>query len=402
MDEHGSKVLRSGAAVSHLTPDQLEALMARYYAGETVSALLSEFQISCRVAKLSEQFPPEYVDPSCPHCGSQMIRSRSSRTAQWPKPPHCSGCSHIEDPSCRCSNCDARRARVAQAHRRRTFTAIAEYCAVANDGRSQPMVVDDLAPIAGIALLTLIRTADLHGDGALAAVSASPVPFTATDSLSIELLNTLHSEGLISIDPHSDPNAFRIEGYTVVGVMPLLVGWHVTADDTIDLLHEIERRALHRSLPQTWESAAKQLHMQLAAAECRSYFDRCLMERGLPRNSSVKVDALIQNLLVDHSVSQAMRIIWGGAQWTADFLARKQVNRAHASNYAIGACQRWADRARAERWDVKGFKRPYDLPRSMLSYVLHDVILKVGDRGFDCSSQSLWPERTGVANADSR
>jgi hypothetical protein len=48
----------------------------------------------------------------------------------------------------------------------------------------------------------------------------------------------------------------------------------------------------------------------------------------------------------------------------------------------VGACQRWADTARAEGYEVKPFKRNFDLPRSMMSYVLFDVILKIGERGF--------------------
>jgi len=48
----------------------------------------------------------------------------------------------------------------------------------------------------------------------------------------------------------------------------------------------------------------------------------------------------------------------------------------------VGASQRWADRARAEGWEVIAFKRNFDLPRSMISYVLFDVLLRIGERGF--------------------
>jgi hypothetical protein len=72
-----------------------------------------------------------------------------------------------------------------------------------------------------------------------------------------------------------------------------------------------------------------------------------------------------------------------GARDASDFIIRTKTNRAHAANYMIGACQRWADRARAEGWLIEVFKRNYKLPRSMISYVLFDVILKIGERGFN-------------------
>jgi len=51
-------------------------------------------------------------------------------------------------------------------------------------------------------------------------------------------------------------------------------------------------------------------------------------------------------------------------------------------NYMAGACLRWADKARTEGWPVIAFKRNFNLPRSMLSYVLYDVMLKIGEKGF--------------------
>lgn len=49
----------------------------------------------------------------------------------------------------------------------------------------------------------------------------------------------------------------------------------------------------------------------------------------------------------------------------------------------IGECQRWADRARAEKWEVKPFKRNFNLARSSISHVFFDVFLKIGEASFD-------------------
>jgi hypothetical protein len=49
----------------------------------------------------------------------------------------------------------------------------------------------------------------------------------------------------------------------------------------------------------------------------------------------------------------------------------------------IGECQRWSGRALAEYWDVKHYKRNFDLPRSSLSHVFFDLFLKIGEEGFN-------------------
>ncbi len=41
-------------------------------------------------------------------------------------------------------------------------------------------------------------------------------------------------------------------------------------------------------------------------------------------------------------------------------------------------------RAKAENWEVKPFKRNFDLPRSSISHVFFDVFLKIGEAGFTC------------------
>lgn len=90
-----------------------------------------------------------------------------------------------------------------------------------------------------------------------------------------------------------------------------------------------------------------------------------------------------------YSVAQCYRIIWAGAQQATDFLVRKRCNTKHAANFMIGECQRWADRARAEMWEVKPFKRNFNLPRSSISHVFFDVFLKIGEAGFNWVPGSL-------------
>ena len=45
--------------LGHLSSEEIEALMQRYYNGEAASRLIKEYKLSVRAAELYKLFPPE-------------------------------------------------------------------------------------------------------------------------------------------------------------------------------------------------------------------------------------------------------------------------------------------------------------------------------------------------------
>lgn len=145
---------------------------------------------------------------------------------------------------------------------------------------------------------------------------------------------------------------------------------------------DIERAGIGGLLPKAWHYQAAETHQVLAEAECVAYFDLCAAERGIPDVRPPRLRDLISNLLIDLSVAQAFRPIWMAARTTADFMVRERPPRSRAGNYMVTCAQSWIDRARSEHWEIKPFRRRFELPQSLVSQVLYDAILGVGDRGF--------------------
>ncbi len=54
----------------------------------------------------------------------------------------------------------------------------------------------------------------------------------------------------------------------------------------------------------------------------------------------------------------------------------------HAANTVPGSIQRMTEKAIAEGWDVKPFRRDFRAPQSVLSQVLFTKVLKLPDGGF--------------------
>jgi hypothetical protein len=155
-------------------------------------------------------------------------------------------------------------------------------------------------------------------------------------------------------------------------------------------MNELEEVIASSVWPQDWHSECVEFWHTLAAAECWEFCEYSLGSRNLPMPGATALSALIENLLRDFSVSQCYQLIWASAGNTTDYRVRKGISAPHAANHFIGACQRSADRSRAEGWTIKGFRRNFQLGRSQISHVLHDVFLKHGEAGFfSCPNSAI-------------
>ena len=239
----------------------------------------------------------------------------------------------------------------------------------------------DISLDEAVAFLALSRCCSIDSEFICGPLAESSVPYAPTTALTNELLNLLRHKGLITVSEQSAKGTVDFDGELISYDMQN-VKWAVPSECAHVLIEEIERAGLSGLWPEHWYNQAQPFWQNLALSECRQFYDYCAKARGLHAQGDLAVNAMLTNLLRDFSVGQVYRSIWNGATSASDFLVRNKVNRAHAANFMVGATQRWADRARAEGWQVIAFKRNFDLPRSMISYVLFDVILKIGDRGF--------------------
>ena len=100
-----------GKDLSHLTSEEIETLMRRYYDGEAVSKLIKEYNISVHASELYKLFPPEvYQNYSCEYCDEFLVINRPSKTTKdfpkYERDLYCPICGHKPFQShCRCKNC---------------------------------------------------------------------------------------------------------------------------------------------------------------------------------------------------------------------------------------------------------------------------------------------------------
>ncbi|UCV16986.1 hypothetical protein [Quatrionicoccus australiensis] len=376
----------SSPALAHLTPMQIHSLIHRYYSGEKVATLITEYDIECTTSELCRQFPPECVGRDCPVCNSPLIKPRVSRTRSSGSRHaaiRCSRCSHQETEKCVCPNCREIRTQKSEAQRQREREAITTFCSENWSYSITQIKPEQLGAETAIALLSLIRCGGWLNDSTIDAIASSAVPFVPNEiSIAPYLLGVLFDNGLIAPALNSRPSSFYLAADEKARVDWHAVYWSLRIPEAPVFIEKLEILAASDSWPNGWKADMHALWKMLAMAECKEFCMHAVAQRKLPMPGETALTALLENLLRSFSVSQCYQLIWNAAGRAVDYMIREKIKAQHASNALIGSCQRYADRARSEGWNLKGFQRNFDLPRSQLSYVLHDVFLKHGDIGF--------------------
>lgn len=381
----------------HLDEAQIKELIRRYYArDEPVAALLAAYEINCRANELYRHFPLQLLeDPECPQCGGVLAEHPRARHAStWQnRQIRCTACGHWTSGQirCDCESCMLQRACDAIARQKSIRESISKSTAAPFKHDLPLRVAADLTLWEAISLLCLVRTGGWYSETVIEQLAGSPIPLTPEDALTQDLIDTLQAGRLAYADPSTPDSAFVVWDDKVIGSKTDRLRWRIGADNPVELVSEIELVARQGNWPSHWRADLAPICQQLALAECRQFARYCLRQRSMGEPGETALRNLIDNLLQDYSVAQIYRVLWNGARSAADYMVRKEVHRQHAANFFIGACQRWADRARAEGWEVKPFGRNFELPRTQLSYVLYDVFLRCGDAGFTDPLDTLGP-----------
>jgi hypothetical protein len=162
---------------------------------------------------------------------------------------------------------------------------------------------------------------------------------------------------------------------------PYLIQWNIPEQALQKLVYTTAHLVESDSWPTHWHGELSHVIFDIAFAECSEFYDWCARERQFPSVDEQKKFGLIYGLLKDFSVGLSCRAINSAAQYAADHMVTKSATPQQAANYMLMSCQRWADKAKAEQWQVKPFRRNINCPRSMISLVLYETFLNMLDDG---------------------
>lgn len=146
--------------LAHLTPGQIEELISRYYAGDSIKTLIEVYQVACTESRLCSLFPPLVLQRrTCPHCSSRMALKRQARTTNRNESTgiYCPNCDHLDDIRCKCPGCVIDQEQKKKVERLRERELIAMLCSNWDVEPTGKLSVQDLSLRQAVALLSLVR-----------------------------------------------------------------------------------------------------------------------------------------------------------------------------------------------------------------------------------------------------
>ena len=237
-----------------------------------------------------------------------------------------------------------------------------------------------------IYLLALLRFAGSEDLEFLVPCESISGHLTPTLEMDMDVLNYLYRNNLICIHPRSRPESVFFEGREFTKFFPQKVHWVLplaaSGPSPAAFMEQLEALLRGDRWPNHWEGQDAELYQEVALQECLQYLRVVVEDHGFELRVGEKTLLVLREVLKRFSVAQAYNFMWRAAKDAAAFYVRKETSRRHAANTIPGAIQRMADHATAEDWDVKAYRRDFRAPRSVISQVLFDVALEIGESGF--------------------
>lgn len=367
--------------LNHLSDAEIETLIQRYYAGEAATKLIKEYHLSVRATELYKLFPPEVCkNEICEYCGEYLVRDRLSKTASaWGRSNsdmYCPACNHRPYAHrCRCDNCVEEERDVA-VYRREVIKGV-------YSRERTPANLSKLSFEQKVFLGALCRALAKENLFEIRPYIDSNAVLAPTDDLEAQMYKSLSRDQVIAVSPTSPTEAFVVDDddfpnkyyiYKVTYYLNL-----VFPPDKQELFDEILNPTYYS---QENAEEALSLWRKIAIGECLEYLDYQLQKVGFEFTPGDKTYKTFDILLDDFSVSQIYGIIWKAVADASKLYLERGVSKKHAANSVIGACERYAERAKMNGWTLTEYRRIKELPQSALSSFFFNRVLGIGDMGF--------------------
>lgn len=384
----------------HLTMLQIESLMNKYYNGVKVSDIIKEYNIDTTSSKLYTLFPPIICeDIICPVCNEPMYKERDSKSSySWnKKKPFCAICGHTDEIICKCNYCIAEREKVRKLNEERKVRILQEKrekIKKVYDLNIVPVNYSELNFREKVFLGALLRTSLSEDMEVILPLNDAERELAPTIGYIKEILSYLIGRGVVSVDSNSSIDAFLdsneekdIEFPNVYYITMVKYRINIVGDEEIkNILSKIIN-------PKSFSDADKEdalnIWKEIALEECIEYFEYQMKSVRFDFNIGEKTIAIFKDLLENFSVSQIYGIIYKSVANATKYYQESSVSKKQAANSVIGGCQRYAERAMINNWELAKYSRIKELPQSMISEFFFDRVIGVGSLGFNMPPSEL-------------
>lgn len=384
----------------HLTMLQIESLMNKYYNGVKASDIIKEYNIDTTSSKLYTLFPPIICeDIICPVCNEPMYKERDSKSSySWnKKKPFCAICGHTDEIICKCNYCIAEREKVRKLNEERKVRILQEKrekIKKVYDLNIVPVNYSELNFREKVFLGALLRTSLSEDMEVILPLNDAERELAPTIGYIKEILSYLIGRGVVSVDSNSSIDAFLdsneekdIEFPNVYYITMVKYRINIVGDE--DIKNILSKIINPKSFSDADKEDALNIWKEIALEECIEYFEYQMKSVRFDFNIGEKTIAIFKDLLENFSVSQIYGIIYKSVANATKYYQESSVSKKQAANSVIGGCQRYAERAMINNWELAKYSRIKELPQYMISEFFFDRVIGVGSLGFNMPPSEL-------------
>lgn len=361
--------------------------MDRYYAGENTGSLVREFHLIASPGNLARLFPPLVLENiRCLHCNEAMIQMRPSRTAvqrgEEASAPYCPACGHVNDSNCPCLRCEAIRKEI---ERKAESEFRGMLMAARREERREPVGLADLSLAEAIDLITLMRVGGEEDSDHIEQIDRHGLALCCQPRLTQSVVYSLYERGYIDIAPDSPSNSLIVEeGGDLTLVLPY-ARWQLrlgnNEEENLQIIESLEACVGDMSSwPDHWTKGAIEVWRDLALDELLAYLEQCLHDHHLESRFGAKTKRVLLDLLDQFSIYKIYNFIWGSVKDAVSYQVRTGCYKRQAANSIVGRCQGRAERAFAEEWEIKDYRRNPRIERSCRVEYFANVVTTLGER----------------------
>jgi ribosomal protein S10 len=249
-------------------------------------------------------------------------------------------------------------------------------------------VVSDLTIRQAVFLYALIRHSgneDLTGLSEFN--SKKPEPFSPNKDFDFKILKELYHQRLILVDPSSNLDYISITEDNSFQFYIDRVKWYLPIADKYNNLNQfisdLDNTITSMDYIDTSYDEVVELCKELGLEESISYLQHILNEHQLDFTPGEKTMLVLEKALENYSVAQIYNFIWYAGKNAAAYYMRSHISKKQAANSMVGIIERHIEKVEANNWDVKSYKRMFDMPQSQVSRVLFNLLLHTDDDGFN-------------------
>lgn len=248
--------------------------------------------------------------------------------------------------------------------------------------------IDNLSIKEMIYLLALLRCSASEN---LEFIERNQNNLSPSSSYSSEIISCLYNKNIILLKPNSNLDHIEITNQRI-SYYPLQAEWILSNHNLItmqDTMTYIENKLNSSDIKHTHKNELINLSLEISLQECLAYLNHQIIFYKLNFQAGEKTIDILTKSLNLFSVSQMYYFINKAIKDAAAYYQSGNVSKLQAANTIPSKVQNLVTKAINEKWEIKGYSRITDIPKSTLSHVLYEYMLNTSDGGFDYKFDEL-------------